>query len=515
MMGLLWNCKLPLFLVLIAALGVVHLLIRTSRYGAFIQGDAVAYLTIAEGFLTGDSLRQSAHYPPGFPLLMSALALSGIGLREAGRLLNITAFGLSLLIAGFWLRKYVRSRLVICVSTLILGVSIPLNRYASIIHAEALFTLFLLLALICIGESIWGKKKGRFLWWALAAIFASFASVTRYAGVSVIAALVLVILLRRRAPLVDNLKSALLFGVVSSIPLAVVLAYNKIVYEKMFGGNPFPSLISINILSIPDLVISIFQRWLRYTNASDWFPLLFALAAFTLLVAGGWIAYVRYTGPRSIPLFGRTPAIVFLVFTSVYVIFIFTMDHTATNASLGRYLAVLYVPMFLVCSILVDRLLATNAEGLGGAVAKWAAICIISTYFCTESVFSARTNLHITTEAMESGSPEAFNNARWETSETINYIRANPPRTRIFSSHPHALKYWIDPPTLYSGRARRSEELVRRIKRSADGATIVWFVEPPNRSRHGFEHVPREIRELPGVETVVKLSDGIVYFIVH
>lgn len=504
--------KLPLLLVLIAALGIVHLLIRTSRYGAFIQGDAAAYLTVATGFLTGDSLRQSAHYPPGFPLLMAALGLVGIELREAGRLLNVTAFGLSLLVAGFWLLKYAKAYIVTCVATLILGVSIPLNRYASIIHAEALFTLFLLLALICIGESIRGKKKGRRLWWASASIFASLASITRYAGVTIIAALGLVILLRRRIRLVDNLKSALLFSAISSIPLASVLAYNEMVHGKMFGEHPFPSK---GVLSRPDWGIPLFQRWLQYLNAPDWFPLLFALAAFTLVATGAWIAYVRYTSPRSISSFGWMPAAPFLVFASVYAIFVFTVVPTSSSGSMGRYLAILYVPVLLIGTILVDRLLTMNAEGLRVAVAKWAAVCLISVGSLCEATLSARTNLRITAEAMESGSSEAYNNAWWAKSETINYIRANPPglpRTKIFSNHPHALVL-IDPPTLYPPAPRRFEKLERLIEQDTEGMAIIWFTGYLNRLY--FEYTSRDIDELPGVERVVKLSDGKVYFIGH
>lgn len=504
--------KFSLLLVLIAMLGVVHLLIRTSRYGAFIQGDAIAYLSDAEGFLAGDTLLPSGHYPPGFPLLMAALGLAGVELQEAGRLLNVTAFGLSLLVAGFWLRRYAKSCIVPCVSTLILGVSIPLNRYASSIHAEALFTLFLLLALICIGESIWGKKKWGRLWWASASIFASLASVTRYAGVTTIAALVLVILLHRRARLVDNLKSALLFGTVSSIPLAAVLAYNEMAHGKMFGGHPFPPK---SALGRPDWVIPIFQRWLQYLNAPDWFPLLFVLAIFTLVVVGGWIAYLRYTSPRSIQSLGLTQAYPFLVFASVYAVFVFTVVQMMTSGSMGRYLAILYVPVFLSGAVLVDRLLAMNTEGLRVAVAKWTAICLISASCCTEAVLSARTNLYITAEAMESGSPEAYNNAWWETSETIDYIRANPLRTKIFSNHPNVLKFWIGVPASYWRAPHRLEDLLKHMKRSTDGAVIVWFVGHPNRSDHDFEYTPRDIGALPGVERVAKLSDGIVYFIGH
>ena len=495
---------LPLLLVLIAGLGVVHLLIRTSRYGAFIQGDAGSYLNMAAGFQAGDGRGNDGHYPPGYPLLIAALGLAGIDLREAGRLINVTAFGSTLLAAGFWLRRHARSCIVTCMATLILGVSVPLNHYASIIHSEALFTLLLLLALICIGESTWGKKRGEGrLWWISASIFASLASVTRYAGVAVIAASVLVILLGRRAPLVDKLKNGVLFGAVSSIPLAAVLACNGMSHGRMFGNH------RLRPPGEQDWAIPGFKWWMQVLNAPDWFPLLLAPAAFALAAAGGWMAYVRCASSRSASSFDWTPAVPFLVFASVYVVLILTVASMVTFGSKARYLAMLHVPVFLSVAILVDRFLGMKAEGSMGAAAKWTAVSLIAAGGFADAVLSARTNLRTTADAMESGSPGGYSNARWETSETLDYIRANPPGTRIFSNHANAFFLIGSPIPRAASASGRFESLRRQVEQEAGGAAIVWFTEGPNRYP---EYGPAEIGKLPGVEKVVKLSDGAVYF---
>ena len=494
----------PLLLVLIAGMGVAHLLIRTSRYGAFIQGDAGAYLNMAEGFQAGDGRGNDGHYPPGYPLLIAALGPAGIDPREAARLINVTAFGATLLAAGFWLRRHARSCFVTCMATLSLAVSVPLNYYASIIHSEALFTLFLLLALIFIGESTWGEKKGDGRLWRVSAfVFAAAASVTRYAGVTVMAALVLVVLLGRRAPLVDKLKSGILLGAVSSIPLAAVLAYNGTLHGSMFGRH------RLRPAGEQDWAIPRFEWWMQVLNAPDWFPLLSALAAFALAAAGGWMAYVRRTGSRSTSSFDWTPAVPFLVFAAVYGVLVLTVAPVVTFGSKTRYLAMLYAPVLLSAAVLVDRFLGMKAGGPGAAAAKWTAVSLVAAGGFADAVLSARTNLRTTAEAMESGRSEAYNNARWETSETLDYIRANPPGTRMFSNHPYAF-FLIDPPTPEAmAAAGRFERLRRQVEQETGGAAIVWFTEHPiRRPRYG----PAELGELPGVERVVKLSDGAVYF---
>ena len=498
------KATVPLFLVLIAGLGVVHLLIRTSRYGAFIQGDAGAYLSMAAYFQAGDGRGNDGDYPPGYPLFIAALGLAGIDLQEAGRLINVTAFGATLLAAGFWLRRYVRSCIVTCMAALSLAVSVPLNYYASIIHSEALFTLFLLLALICIGESIRGEKKGDgHLWRVSAFVFAALASVTRYVGVTVIAALVLVILLRRRAPLVDKLKSGILPGAVSFIPLAAVLAYSGMAHGSVFGRH------RLRLADEQDWAIPRFEWWMQVLNAPDWFALLAALAAVALAVAGGGMAYVRCTGSRSASSFDWTPAVPFLVFAAVYGVLVLTVAPLVTFGSKARYLAMLQVPVLLSAAILVDGFLGMKAEGLKAAAAKWTAVSLMAAGGFADAVFSARTNLRTTAAAMESGHSEAYNNARWEASETLNYIRANPPGTQILSNHPNAFLL-IDPPISAEPFSSAQFERPRgQAEREAGDAAIVWFTENSNRYP---EYDSAEIGELPGVERVVKLSDGAVYF---
>ena len=490
---------LPLLLVLIAGLGVVHLLIRTSRYGAFIQGDAGRYLNMAAG------QQLDGTFPPGYPLSIAVLGLAGIDPREAARLINIIAFGLTLLAAGFWLHRYVKSYFVACMAALSLAVSVPLNYYASFILSEALFTLFLVLALICSGESMRGNKKrdGR-LWRVSAAILASLASVTRYAGATVIAALALVILLQRGASLVDKLKSGILLGVVSSIPLATVFAYNEMLHGQMFGGHYIAPAGERNWLNLN------FESRMQTLNVPDWLLLLSVLTACALTVAGGWMAYVRCTSSRSTSSFDWAPMVPFLVFAAVYGVLLLTVVPIVARGISERYLAVLYVPVFLCAAILVDRFLGMKVEGLRATTVKWTAVSLVAVGVSSGGVLSVRANLRTTADAMESGHSEAYNNARWEMSETLNYIRANPPRTRIFSNHPHVF-HLIGPPTYTATFTLRGfEGLRRQVEQEAGGAAIVWFTEDPVRPP---EYGPAEIGELAGVERIVRLSDGAVYFV--
>lgn len=181
--------SISLLTILVAVLGAVHVLIRTSTYGATISPDSVLYLSVAANLSAGEGLRDFTgldplYHPPFFPILLSALGLAGIGPADAGRLVNAVAFGLIILLSGLYLRRTLASPLLAAGATLVLATSFNLNHFASGILTEPSFILFALLALILLESFL----RQRAAWPSLvaAAAFSALAAATKFAGVAVI-----------------------------------------------------------------------------------------------------------------------------------------------------------------------------------------------------------------------------------------------------------------------------------------------------------------------------------------
>ena len=90
---------LPALIVLIALLGVAHILVRTSTYGASLDY-AFNYLSAAESLAAGEGLLSPgggklALVAPFFSMAMAFLSLFGLEPVDGGRFLNATAFGCS------------------------------------------------------------------------------------------------------------------------------------------------------------------------------------------------------------------------------------------------------------------------------------------------------------------------------------------------------------------------------------------------------------------------------------
>ena len=215
-----------LLIVVLAGLGTAHILVRTAPYGATVGTDSIAFLSTALNFLAGEGWRHFAGgltvgLPPFFPLLLVVGGWVGIEPLEVGRWVNATAFGLTILVAGCWLRSHLRARwLALAATTIIAGASLPLSELASAIMTEPLFVLFTLLALMQLAAFLQRGERTS-LWWA--AVFTALAALTRYPGVVLIGAGILMLLVRRAPPLVARLKDAVVFGAIPSIPLAGVL----------------------------------------------------------------------------------------------------------------------------------------------------------------------------------------------------------------------------------------------------------------------------------------------------
>ena len=206
---------LSIVLVFVAFLGAAHVLIRTAMYGIGQSEDARIYteyedtriyMEYAESLAAGDGflreLKSENHYllwwPPLFPVVLAFFRLLGVELAEAGRYLNAVSFGLIILIAGHWLYRHIRCRLIVVAASIAIMVSFPLPRISSHVMPDTLFILITLLALVQIESFLSGRTaKTGFL---LSIVFSASAPLIRWIGLTVIFTGILLILTRQGTP---------------------------------------------------------------------------------------------------------------------------------------------------------------------------------------------------------------------------------------------------------------------------------------------------------------------------
>ena len=523
-----------LLVVAIAVLGAAHLLVRTSTYGAGFDGDSVIHLSKAESLLAGEGLEdfrrtRPSPKPPLFPLLLAAAGLAGIEPLDAGRLVNVTAFGLIVLLSGLWLRRSLESPFLVVGATLALATSYPLGYFSSFIMADAVCILFMLLALM----QMEAFPKRTVVWRSLvlAAVFAALASVTRYAGIAVILTGVAMLLLRRQSPLVARLACAAFYGAISSVAVGAVFVRNHVLYGNFYREND-----RIPLSESFSRTAGAFHEALIPVNAPGWLdavlPWTFALAI--PAVAAMYVYYAaierKAKPPRKHPaaaLLARTfnlsvwgPALPFAMFSFVYLTFILaamTWGYSSTGI-LPRHYLPLYVSLFLLGAWLFDRFLGIRLHGWRAAAGRVSACLVLVACLGLFGLWAKR-GFDLTIQALESGFiGNTFNTVQWIESETIEYLRENPIDARVFCNRfglLHgllALKARTGVRGKYPTLPKKLHRLTESIEagRIEGGTWIVWLKSVED-SRYDFNDT--HLRTLPGVETVAELSDGVIFHV--
>ena len=506
-----------LLIALIAGLGTAHILVRTATYGAAVTPyDSIHFLSTALNFLAGEGWRDFwgfplVGWPPLFPLLLAAGGWVGLDPLEVGRWVNATAFGLTILAAGGWLRSHLRSRGLGLAATAAIAVSLPLSEFASRFMTDALFVLFTLLALIQL-TSFLNRRTDAPLWWA--AVFAALAALTRYPGVVLIGTGVLLVLVRRTPPLAVRLKDAVVFGAVSSLPLAAVLTRNWAVSETLTDERDGPGRSLSDSLS---QVADVFREWVIPLNALDESGYLLWPAA-GLVVAVGMVVVVSGRGlgmgaeRTAPPLLGLGPAIPFGGFAVGYLGFMITVVPFVVYQGIdSRYLLPVYVPLLLTAGLLLDRFLSIEAASRMDAVRSVLASLILLGALAHTGL-SAHRNLRITRQAWKAGFESwTLNGSYWEPSETLNYIRTHLSEGKIYSNNAELAWFWDGTAALgkHQSLPGRINKVIPRIMRRTDGTSshIVWL----QNQKFSCDYDDIDLRCLPGVEPVAELSDGVVF----
>ena len=506
-----WRDRTTLLIVLLAGLGTANILVRTAPYGAEIDTDATALLSTALNFLAGEGWRDFTGqsltgWPPLLPLLLAAGGWVGIEPLEAGRWINAAPFGMTILAAGCWLRSNLRSRWLVLAATASVAASPLLSFWAARIRNESLFALLALLALIQLASFL-NRKTTASLWWA--AVFTALAAITRYPGVALIAAGVLILL-----PLA-RLKQTLVFGAVSSLPLLAVLAHNWAVTGDLARATgDRTGVLSPSGQSLADglrQIVNVFHEWTVPPNAPDGFAYLLWLAV-TAVALASTVVILRALRPdqKAAPTYFRLgPAIPFGAFVLIYLVFLLVVVPLTVAQVIGsRYLLPIYVPLLLTAVFLLDRFLSIEAAGWMATIRYGlAALVLLATL--AHVGFSARENLRITAEVWSVGNDQnLYNTPYWQQSETLNYIRSlrdDRVEGRIYSNEQSLA--WFADGTVAPGKYL-SIPRTREWPKIEAGAHIVWFDKYYHRSFLSYDDA--DLRVLPGVEVVAELADGLV-----
>lgn len=344
--------RLTLLLIAIAILGTGLVLARHVTYGVVLLGDSGEYVSTALGLLTGEGLTVVwqgdwlyRSWPPLYPMLLAAGSLGLFDLYDVAGLLSAACHGLTILVAGQWLRRQAVSPIIVIWGSLAIALSLSLITLAEAAGSDAPFYLLTTLALSRF--SAWSRepKRATLLW---AAVFTALACLTRYPGIALLPAFVLMLLLQRNTSAGVKVRRIVGYVLISGIPIALYLIRNYFYFGSL-TTNFAPEENRHGVRS----VLGILEGTLQYIGG--WIVpgvdingiMQVILSSFLIItVMTGFIYFVKKKR-------GKYP---FLIYIASYLTMItVSLNYNTTVYGLEeRYISVLYIPFICIFSVTLD-----------------------------------------------------------------------------------------------------------------------------------------------------------------
>lgn len=286
------------------------LLLSITTSGLGISPDSVSYITAARNLAQGSGLFQCDTSPfvlfgPVYPFLLAFLyRLTTIDPYQIARFINAVCYGLIVVLSYVLAKRNVPAMTLPIVITVFLGA--PLLSVSLMVWTEPLFIFLSLIFFLSLSRSSSPYPS---------ALLAAVASLTRFAGITLIGSGFLYLLFNKR------FKAALLFGISALIPFSLWLLRNWFLYGEPMGPRQ-PS------------TFTLFQNITFSANViSSWFPLLIPVFLFVLFRnREGLLGFTHYS-------------IFFLVYTAFL---IFTSTTTHFDKINDRLLSPAYIPLILM-----------------------------------------------------------------------------------------------------------------------------------------------------------------------
>ncbi len=392
-----------------AFIGAFAVLLATQRYGIALQSDSVGYIQVAREILAGHGIPSSfTLQPPLYPALLAfsaAIAFSDPLTTAVG--VNALLFAGIIFLSGILLLRHLENFTALALlGTIGVLLSRALLGMALTAFSELLFILLSLVLFFSLEKFVETNQRG---WFAIAIVATACACLTRYVGVTLIAAGALALLWMLRANRTRAFVSAGIFAVLSALPFVAWAIRNIIV-----SGDPFgPRAVSrYTLLENVRLTAGTIANWFV---PDDWSWIFYGAG---ILLVGAWLGTRVIQKANHNQAASLTPYVVYIVIFVAFLVITSTM--TAYNRIGTRLLSPISVPLLLVMLVVFNQVLESLHSSLSKPLVNGAALALVGLLF----LFPLQTDWTTIHRARAQGAG-GYNTTQWRTSETIHYVQTH------------------------------------------------------------------------------------------
>ena len=511
--------RFALLVVGAALLGAVLVLLRQASYGPGMLADGLSYVMAARGLLAGDGLDgywgNWIYQPPLYPAMLASGGLLGLDPYAFAGPLNAVVFGLTVLVAGRWLRRHLRSRLLWLWGCISIALALPLAEVASHALSESAFILFVVLALTQVAGHLDSGGRASLIW---AAVFSALACLTRYVGASVILSVVPLLL---AAPVATRKKieHIAVYTLIAVVPVGLWMLRNFLIAGSLTGARG-QAFYALPFIADEALQVAVGHSWLAGLTA----PVLLAL----VMALGHMLRRRSDSGrTRDAPVvseFARMPLCVFGGFALTYLtLLVAVMMLGAVSDGLERrFLAPVYVPLLLTALLLMDGASGRRGSGrsvrsfrVGGELQQRVLAALLSLVLCLQAAWLVA--LHGRALVLwNAGVRQGFVEPRWVKSESLRHFQEAALTGTTLSNAYGVMRLYAHGPARHYGLPCEPDRLRAALRnvRGAKDVHVLFFSEGDGWrgcSRQQDDDLRDALFREPLLELVTELADGKLY----
>ncbi len=428
--------KKNLYLIFLSIIGIILVLISTSKYGIGLTNDSASYISVARNLISGQGWMNfsgglSPEFPPLFALILALFGLFGLDPIDSARVVNAVTFGLIIFTSGQLFQKLIKSKFLSIVSPLSILISFPLISVSVTAWTEPIFILLCVLFIYFLPNVILSTEK-RLLYLVIISVIAALACLQRYLGVVLILfGAILIIVLMTQLTALERIKYVFIFCVISVAPLSFWLLRNFTLISTIAGERDF-SVYSLfdNIFFTLDTVTG---GWFIPESISSWIRMIGFFLIFPILV--GIIIYSQYKFIRksreeiiriwSIGVFILLYTIILLISSTI-------MFYDKIS---NRLLSPIFIGVMLVFFIGIDCGLNWLNNFLRKEKINEMLVVGLCIAWLMYPIYSVSINVSNYIQIGAGG----YNSDTWRNSPLILYIQNNPLDGTSYSNNPNAI----------------------------------------------------------------------------
>ena len=435
------------------AVSAVAVLLYSTPQGLGLSDDSIAYIAGARSILNGQGYSEAwlasnqsvTHFPPGFSAILALIGISGLDPLRGTRFLNSILFGANAFLLGIIGWRMTKSQAAGVMLALLFAVNASLFYAHASAMSEPLYIFFSLASFLTFSEyfvfssSPTGRGQGKGLLIATG-ILVSFAYLTRYAGLALLATFLFALILLHDT-WKEKLTSAGIF-LASAAPFLLgwsirnkIVADNAtnrtLIYHPLTAEN-----INTGFYNFSEFFIPV-ESWRRILiNIPNFFVVFLSSVSFVLFV------WVVNKGLKKI-LKPATEQPEILSFTNALYIFGYLASIVSSmllfDASIKfklRILSPVYVSL-LILLVFLGFWLWQKRTILWRSFVAIAAIFIL-----TLSIYGTAGTV---TKLHKGG--QGYASFQWYDSQAMDFLSGLPEGTRIYTNQPGPVYLYTDRPS--------------------------------------------------------------------